>query len=327
MKTWRANRFGSPTDVLELVDVELPSVDEHEFVVRVVASGVGLPDLMMVRGQYPLIGNPPVYPGQEIVGEVIDAGSLSRFRPGDRVVSTSGFMTGSGGFAELCVCDSRGLATLAPPQLSDEQAAGFLIPFTTAYTALVERAGVKEAETILVLGGAGSSGNAAIQLGRALGATVIAAAGSPEKVEFCMDQGAHHAFNYRTDSVSERVLEVTAGRGANVIFDPVGGTAHSDASLAIARDGRMVLVGFASGAWPELSASDILARSYSVVGAFVYGRNADQEGRAETDLERLLESDSIRPHVGRVFEMGDVPDMLEQLDSGGLVGKSVVRVA
>lgn len=299
MKRWRANRFGNPSEVLELIDVDLPPIGDYEFVVRVLASGVGLPDLMMVRGEYPLVANPPVNPGQEIVGEVVEAGRLSRFRIADRVVSTSGFMTGSGGFAELCTCDSRALAMLAPPQLSDEEAAGFLIPFTTAYTALVERAKIQEGETILVLGGAGSSGGAAIQLGRAMGATVLAAAGTSAKVEYCLNQGAHEAFNYRTDSVSERVMEVTSGRGANVVFDPVGGTAHADASLAIARDGRMVLVGFASGDWPELSAQDILTRSYSVVGAFVAGRSDEQVRRTEEELLRLLQRGSIRPQAGR----------------------------
>ncbi len=160
MRSWRASRFGEPSEVLELIDVDVPAVSDHEFLIRVSAAGVGLPDLMMVRGGYPLVSVPPVSPGQEVVGEVMEAGRESRFRVGDRVMATSGFVNGFGGFAQMCLCDSRSLSSLVPDDLSDEEAACFLIPFTTAYTALIERARLEAGETLLVLGGAGGSGGA-----------------------------------------------------------------------------------------------------------------------------------------------------------------------
>lgn len=203
MNIWRADTFGDPQNVLKKVELDLPPVPDGCVAVRVAASGVGLPDLMMVQGGYPLVTKPPVTPGQEVVGEIVAVGAGVELPIGKRVMTTTLFQQAWGGFAETCLSNSWGVLSPAPKRLSDEQAAGFLIPFHTAHGALVQRANVQKGETLLVLGGAGSSGSAAIQVGKALGATVIAAAGSKEKVAFCLAQGADHAVNYR-DEIDRR---------------------------------------------------------------------------------------------------------------------------
>jgi NADPH2:quinone reductase len=326
MKTWRAEEFGDPQSVLKQVVVEAPVPGPGEVAVKVAACGVGLPDLLMVRGGYPLVRKPPISPGQEVVGTVIEAGEGAPFAAGDRVMTTTQFAHGHGGFSEVCLSNSWSLASLVPEGLSDEQAAGFLIPFHTAHVGLIHRGMLARGETLLVLGAAGSSGSAAIQLGKAVGATVIAAAGSPEKTEFCLSQGADHAIDYRKESVPDKVNEITAGAGANVIFDPVGGKAFEEATGCVAQGGRMVLIGFASGSWPELSAAHLVQRSYSVVGAFVPARTEEQVAEAKADLERFVESGAIEPPIDRVFEFDEVPELMQALADARTSGKLVLRV-
>lgn len=326
MKTWRAQEFGDPQTVLQRVEVDPPEPGPGEVAVKVAACGVGLPDLLMVRGGYPLVRKPPISPGQEVVGTVVGAGEGSSFSVGDRVMTTTQFAHGHGGFSEICISNSWSLASLVPEGLSDEQAAGFLIPFHTAHVGLVLRAGLATGETLLVLGAAGSSGSAAIQLGKAVGATVIASAGSSEKAEFCLSQGADHAINYKKESVPDKVNEITGGAGANVIFDPVGGKPFQEATGCVAQGGRMVLIGFASGAWPELSAKHLVERSYSVVGAFVPARTEEQVAEAKADLARFVEAGAIKPPIDRIFEFGEVPALMQQLADGRTNGKLVLRV-
>ena len=326
MKTWRAEEFGDPQAVLKQVEVETPKPGPGEVAVRVAACGVGLPDLLMLRGSYPLVREPPVSPGQEVVGTVVEAGEGGAFAVGDRVMTTTQFAHGHGGFSEVCLSNSWSVASLVPEALSDEQAAGFLIPFHTAHVGLVHRAQLECGETLLVLGAAGSSGSAAIQLGKAVGATVVAAAGSSEKAKFCLSQGADHAINYREQSVPDTVNEITGGTGANVIFDPVGGKAFEGATGCVAQDGRMVLIGFASGSWPELSAAHLVQRSYSVLGAFVAARTEEQVAQAKADLVRFVEAGAIKPPIDHVFEFDEVPALMQRLADGRTNGKLVLRV-
>ena len=182
-------------------------------------------------------------------------------------MTTTAYATGWGGLAEYCLADAT-RAVLAPSDMTDVEAAGFLVPYKNVQVALVQRAVLRQGETLLVLGATGTSGAAAIQLAKALDAQVIAVSSSSAKLEFCREIGADHVINYKTDDILDRVNELTQGKGADVIFDPVGGTLGNQASKAIARRGRFLLIGFASGSWIHLDPLDIAVRAYSVVGVF-----------------------------------------------------------
>jgi len=329
MKIWQAQQFGDPQEVLEQTEIVLPNVSGRAFRLKVHAAGVGLPDLMMTKGVYPLVPKPPASPGQEVVGTVLEAGPDCDFKPGDRVVTTTGFFLGMGGFAEEVVVEEKGpvVSCLAPEALSNEQAAGFLIPYHTVHGALVQRGQLQAGETLLVLGGSGSSGSAAIQIGKAIGAKVIAVAGGAEKAAFCAEIGADHTVDYRKGSIHEQVLALTGKRGVDVIFDPVGGSAGADALKAIGHDGRFVLIGFASGSWTRFEPNDLVGRSYSVVGAFMGNRKPSQVAQAKADLGEWADKGLIRPPVDKVFAFDEVPHLMQRLAKGEMLGKMVLKVS
>lgn len=323
MKAWRAESFGEPRDVLAIQHVEVPEPPEGCVAVRVRASGVGLPDLLMTRGSYPIVKQPPVSPGQEVVGDIVAVGRGVAARVGDRVMGLTMFMEKSGGFAEYCLLTEKRTWTV-PSGLSDQEAAGFVIPFTTAYVALVMRGALMAGETLLVLGGAGSSGAAAIQLGKCLGAKVIAVAGSADKLDFCTALGADHVVSYQSGDLAEAVMSITDGRGADVIFDPVGGKSAATAVKAIARYGRFTLVGFASGTWAQIDPLDMVLRNYSTVGIFAGGLTHQEYQKVRADLGLWVDQGLIRTPVSRVFTFDEVPEALRVLDVGPPAGKMVV---
>ena len=222
MQAWLVSGAGAPSAVLERVERAAPEVGPGLVRARVHAAGCGLPDVLMCRGTYPLTPPLPFTPGQEIAGEVLEVGPDCESRVGERIMGVTAFLTGFGGFAdEALVYDHFALPI--PAEMSDEQAAGFSIPYHTAWVGLVRRAALAPKETLLVLGASGGTGSAAVQLGRALGARVIAAAGGPDKVAFCRALGADEVIDYRSEDIPERVRELTGGTGAQVIYDPVGG--------------------------------------------------------------------------------------------------------
>ena len=324
MKSWRADEFGTPSKTLKLQEVAIPEPSAGMMVVRVAAFGVGLPDVMMLRGVYPLVPKPPVSPGQELVGIVTAVADGSRFAVGDRVMGSAQFTDAHGSFSQYCLMPEI-KASIAPKSLSDEQAAGFMIPYKTAYAALSSRCNLKTGETLLVLGASGSCGSAAIQLGKAIGAEVIGVASNDEKMAFCKDQGADHVLNYRTADIASAVRDLTDGKGVNVIFDPVGGEVAETAVKAIAREGRFALLGFASGRWPVLDPLDMVLRSYSAVGIF----SADfgsEEGSIECfdALCDLAERGKITTPVAKVFGFKNAREALDMIENNSPCGKLVV---
>jgi NADPH2:quinone reductase len=324
-RAWRLVKFGEPEKAIELQEMTWGEPSPGQVLIRVRTAGAGFPDVMMTAGQFPLLGDPPFGLGEEAAGEVVAVPLGSRFAVGDQVMGITGFLDGWGGYAEYAYVREQS-AILIPPGMTDEQAGGFPIGFRTAYAGLVERAPVRAGQTLLVLGAAGSSGATAIQLGKVLGATVIAVAGSREKLEFCARHGADHGVNYRTDDMPARIAELTGGRGVDLIYDPVGGDTAATALKSMARNGRIAIVGLASGTAVPLDPVDLLLRNYSAVGVLAMPDDPVAEAAAWAHLADLAGQGAITTPVGTVYGFSDVPRMITELAAPG-PGKSVVRVA
>jgi NADPH2:quinone reductase len=325
MRAWRAEKFGEAIDVLKLVDAPVPEPKGNQIQVKVSAAGVGLPDVLMLRGVYPAVSAPPVTPGQEVVGVVTAAGPDADVKVGEKVMTSTQFAAGAGGFADYTLASSSSAMTI-PSTFSDEEAAGFYVPYHTGYVGLVQRGQLQAGETLLVLGGAGSSGSAAIMLGKALGATVIATASNAEKAAFCRRLGADHVVNYAEQPIHKAVREVTGNRGANVIYDPVGGSAYEAATKCVAQHGRIVLIGYGSGEWPKIDPLHVVLKSYSVVGAFAGARTTAETRAHHAHLVQLAEAGKIGVPLDKVFDFDHVPQAIDRLAKGEMLGKVVVRV-
>jgi NADPH2:quinone reductase len=325
MRAWRAERFGEAVDVLEMVDAPVPEPKGNQILVKVAAAGVGLPDVLMIRGNYPAVSAPPVTPGQEVVGTVEAAGPEADVPVGRKVMTSTLFAAGSGGFAEYCLASS-GSAMSIPRTFSDEEAAGFFVPYHTGYVGLVQRGQLQAGETLLVLGGAGSSGSAAIMLGKALGATVIATASNAEKAAFCRRLGADHVVVYAEQPIHKAVRELTGGTGAHVVCDPVGGSAYEAATKCVAQHGRIVLIGYGSGAWAKVDPLHAVLKSYSIVGAFAGARTVEETRAHHARLVELAEAGRIGVPVDKAFDFAQVPQAIDRLARGEMLGKVVVRM-
>lgn len=325
MRAWRAETFGEAIDVLKLVDAPVPEPKGNQIQVKVTAAGVGLPDVLMIRGNYPAVAAPPVTPGQEVVGVVTAAGPEADVKIGQKVMTSTQFASGAGGFAEYCLASANSAMTI-PKNMSDEEAAGFFVPYHTGYVGLVQRGQIKAGETLLVLGGAGSSGSAAIMLGKAMGATVIATASSADKAEFCRKLGADHVINYSEQPIHKAVREITGGTGAQIVYDPVGGSAYEAATKCIAQHGRIVFIGYGSGTWPKVDPLHVVLKSYTLIGAFAGARTTEETRAHHAHLVELAEAGKIGVPVDKVFDFDHVPQAIDRLAKGEMLGKVVVRL-
>jgi NADPH:quinone reductase len=325
-RAWRLVKFGEPKEAIELHEMTWDEPSPGQVLIRVRTAGAGFPDVMMTAGHFPLLGDPPFGLGEEAAGEVVAVPPGSRFAVGDQVTGITGFLEGWGGYAEYAYMRDQS-AIRIPSGMTDEQAGGFPIGFRTAYAGLVERAPVKAGQTLLVLGAAGSSGATALQLGKALGATVIAVAGSQEKLVFCARHGADHVVNYRTDDMTARIAEITDGRGVDLIYDPVGGDTAATALKSIARNGHIAMIGLASGTVVPVDPMDMLLRNYAAVGVLsTPNDDPDAEAAVWDRLADLAEQGAITTPVGTVYRFDEVPQMIAE-QSAPRAGKSVVRVA
>src|ERR1700722_9055487 len=257
MRAWQVQSHGEPAGVLVQVELEEPTPGPGQVAIRVTAAGIGLPDVFMCRGSYPLTPQLNFTPGQEGTGVVTAVGEDVDVPIGTRVMTTSDFIAGHGSFAEVSLAGADQVFPV-PEGLSDAQAAGFWIPHMTGWIGLVERGKLAAGEWLVVLGAAGGSGIAAVQLGRALGARVIAVVSDAERAAFCRDLGAEVAINHRDGPMGPPRRDATAGHGADLIYDPVGGSLAEEAAGALARGGRLLAVGFASGSWPKLEAHQLV---------------------------------------------------------------------
>lgn len=323
MRAWQVIRHGEPAAALEPVEAEPPAPGPGQVRIRVAAAGLGLPDVMMCRGTYPMTPALPFTPGQEATGVVTAVGEGCEARVGERVMGVSVFYQGHGGLAEEALLVD-GFTFRAPDTIPDAEAAAFLIPGHTAHLALVRRGALQPGETLLVLGGAGGTGSAAIQLGRALGARVLATARGAERVAFCRALGAHHVIDRNDGDVAASVREHTGGRGADVVFDPVGGDALETATRCIAHEGRILAVGFASGDDARLSTRHLMTHSYAVVGVMVGGYPRAFALDVQRDLLQRHARGELRVPVDRVVGFDELPGALEELATGRVLGKLVL---
>ena len=326
MRAWRVTKHGEPSEALAQVEVAPPEPGPGFLRVRVAAAALGLPDVFLCRGSYALTPTLPFTPGQELVGIVTATGPGANARVGERVMAVSGFFLGHGAFADeaLAIDD---FAFRAPDGLADPEAAGFVIPYHTAYVGLVRRAGLRAGETLLVLGGAGGTGSAAIQLGCALGARVLATAGGSEKVAFCRAQGAEAVIDYRSEDIAARVRELTEGHGADVVYDPVGGDAFTAATRCIAHEGRLLVVGFASGRWGTPQSAHLVTHGYSLLGVMPSGYDRDFKLAAQQALLAYRAAGVLHPPISRTLAGAELPGGLAALAGGDVMGRLVWMVS
>ncbi len=325
MKAWRVHEFGSFREQLTFAqDVEDPKAPSAGVVIRVRAAALNFPDLLAIAGKYQMKAPLPFTPGLEAAGEVIEAGPQSRFKVGDRVMTVALW----GAFAQKIAAVDAACFPV-PDGMTDAQAASFMITHQTSYFGLVHRTALREGETLLVHGGAGGVGTTAIQIGKALGATVIATAGSEEKLEICRQCGADHVINYRTDDFVPHVRKITKNRGADVIYDPVGGDVFDRSTKVVAFGGRLLVIGFASGRIPEIKANRILLKNMSVVG-LVWGNYQFQRpemiGPAHQALTELFEQGKIKPVICAELPLEELPEGLAMLEERRSHGKVVLKV-
>ncbi|MEZ4331194.1 MAG: NADPH:quinone oxidoreductase family protein [Myxococcota bacterium] len=327
MRAWQTTQAGRPRDVLAL-NPAAPSPTPREGTVRlhVLSAGIGLPDALMCLSNYPLTPTLPFTQGQEVCGRVLDWGHDVRGRrTGDRVMAVTSFFTGDGSFAEECLALDD-FCLPVPDGMSDAEAACFLIPFHTAYIALVARAKLEPGETLLVLAGASGTGVAAIQVGRALGARVIASVGHPAKAALCRALGAETVLDHHAPDFPKQVLDATGGRGANAIFDPVGGDLFTKATQCIAQEGRLLAIGFASGRWGTVDMPHLVQRNYSVVGVIPSGYDRAYKERAQERMLGWWREGRLRIPVDEVVPFDALPDALERLADSRVQGKLALTV-
>ncbi|TFV49521.1 NADPH:quinone oxidoreductase family protein [Blastococcus sp. TF02A-35] len=316
MRAWRVHELGDPSQVMSFDEVDQPSPGEGQVLVKVRAAALNFPDVLMAMGMYQEKPPLPYTPGVELCGEIVETGQ--------RVIGSPA--GGPGAFAEYALMDAAA-AFPVPDSMSDEKAASLYLTYQTGYVGLHRRAHLQAGETLLVHAGAGGVGTAAIQLGKAAGATVIATAGGARKTEVCKQLGADHVIDYTTEDFVSIVKDVTGGRGADVVYDPVGGDVFDKSRKCIAFEGRIVVVGFTSGRIPEAPANHLLVKNYSVVGLHwgLY-RKHDPSVFTETheQLVRLVEEGKVDPLVGEVLPLDQAPQALLKLASRDTVGKVVL---
>jgi NADPH2:quinone reductase len=324
MRAWQVTELGEPADVLKLVELPQPSPGPGQVVVRVAAVACNFPDILLCQGRYQERPPLPFTPGMELAGEVVAVGEGVSARVGDKVMGQTG--AHGGGYAEYATVPATHLWAW-PDGMSAGQAAGMFVTYQTGYCALHQRARIQPGETLLVHAAAGGVGSAAVQLGKAAGATVIASAGGPEKCTVAKAQGADHVIDYSTEDLVARVKEITGGRGADVIYDPVGGDVFDASRKVVAFEGRILVIGFVAGRFADAPTNHVLVKNYSVVGVHwaYYQRMAPELIPQWQDaLVALWAERRIDPLVGAELPLEEAPEALRRLGGRGTVGKVVL---
>jgi len=322
VRAWQVQQFGALRDAMTLTDVPDPEPGGGQILVRVLAAPANFPDVLMCQGTYQVKPPLPFTPGVELCGEVVALGSgVTGLRGGERVVGVAAMPNGS--FAEVALMDAAGVAS-APASLDDAEAAAFYISYQTGWFGLHRRAHLAPGETLLVHAAAGGVGSAAVQLGKAAGATVIGVVGGEQKAEAARALGADVVIDRRTQDFVTVVKEVTGGRGADVIYDPVGGDAYDRSVKCVAFEGRILVIGFASGRVPAPALNHALVKNYSIVGLHwgLYGRNEPKALRdCHEQLLKLAADGAIKPLVSERLGLADVVAGLERLAAGQTIGR------
>lgn len=314
MRAWQVTSLGEPEEALRLSDVDPPEPKDGQVLVKVKAVALNFPDVLMCRGQYQVKPPLPFTPGVELCGEVVGTG--------DRVIGSPVLPTGA--LAEYTLMNEAEILP-APPALDDAEASGFLIAYQTGWFGLHRRARLQAGETLLVHAAAGGVGSAAVQLGKAAGARVIAVVGGPEKAEVARALGADVVIDRHAEDFVAAVKEATSGRGADVIYDPIGGDVYTGSSKCIAFEGRLLVIGFAGGIIPAPTLSHALVKNYSIVGLH-WGLYRQYDPQSIVDAHHDLMKLNLKPLVGGRFPLEEAARGLTKLAKGDSVGRLVVEL-
>jgi len=324
MRALECSEYG-PADKLAIVERDLPEVGKGEMLVDIKAAGLNFPDSLIIEGKYQVKPPLPFVPGSEAAGVVREIGEgVTRYAVGDRVICT----VPTGAFAEQAIVREAMTLPMAS-NMTFEQAAGFCITYATSYYALKQRAKIQKGETLLVLGAAGGVGVTAIQIGKAMGATVIAAASTEEKLDFACEVGADLRINYSTENLKERIKELTGGKGADVIYDPVGGDYTEQAYRSIAWYGRHLVIGFAAGPIPKIPLNLPLLKAGDILGVFWGGWSArDPQGSMQNfkELLGMVEDGTLEPITTEVYDFDKYEDAFACLTERRARGKVILSM-
>ena len=325
MKAMLCKAFGPP-ETLMLEETEPPPLGAADVRVRVRAAGVNFFDTLIIEGNYQVKPSFPFAPGAEMAGEVIEVGAeVTSVKAGERVMSATGH---HGAFAEEAVVPATHAIPI-PDGMDDETAAAMPIAYGTMAHALIERGALQAGETVLVHGASGGVGLAAVDIAGAMGARVIGTGGDDTKLQVALDHGCEAVINYRGGPFKDTVKELTGGDGADVICDAVGGDVFDQSLRCINWDGRLLVIGFASGRIPEAPANLPLLKSCSIVGVF-WGRWKDRDPVGHRrNMERVFawwKEGKVRPHVSQTFALAEVPAALNALLERKITGKAVVVI-
>ncbi|MGI1677115.1 MAG: NADPH:quinone oxidoreductase family protein [Cellvibrionaceae bacterium] len=312
-----------PPEKLVVEEIASPEVKAGQVLVKVGACGVNFPDTLIIEGKYQNKPDLPFSPGGEIAGEVIAvADDVKTVAVGDRVIA----MCGWGGFAEEIAIDADRVIPI-PNEMDYVTASAFILTYGTSYHALKQRAKIQPGETLLVLGAAGGVGLAAVELGKAMGAKVIAAASTAEKLQIAKDHGADECINYAEQDLKDAVKELTGGKGVDVVYDPVGADLFEPAVRATGWNGRVLVVGFAGGYIPKLPVNLTLLKGCSVVGVF-WGtftrKQPEDSAQNNKELIEMFLNGKVKPHVSETFPLEKACDALNVLANRQAKGKVVV---
>jgi len=322
MKAIICNKYGLP-NTLDYQEVEDPKPQKGELLISVKACSVNFPDTLIIQGKYQYRPEPPFSPGSDIAGIVESIGEgVKGFHKGDEIVGFNPY----GGFAEKVTVPATD-CFLKPKGMSMVNASAFLMAYGTSYHALKDRGEVKEGETVLVLGASGGVGITAVELAKLMGAKVIAAASTDEKLALCKEFGADEMINYTTENLKERVKELTNGKGVDVIYDPVGGDYSEKAFRAIAWKGRHLVVGFANGDIPKIPLNLALLKGADIRGVF-WGAFTQREPKKSmenvTELVTWYLTKKLNPHIDATYSLKEAPKALEAIMNRKVKGKIVI---
>ncbi|WP_372345650.1 NADPH:quinone oxidoreductase family protein [Streptomyces sp. KL116D] len=315
MQAWQVHENGEPSEVMRLEEVDRPVPGEGQVLLKVRAANINFPDALLCKGEYQVTPPLPFTPGVEICGETED---------GRRVIANPALPYG--GFAEYAVADARALLP-APDSLDDAETAALHIGYQTGWFGLHRRAHLQEGETLLVHAAAGGVGSAAVQLGKAAGARVIGVVGGPEKAKVAAELGCDVVIDRRSENVIGAVKEATGGRGADVVYDPVGGEAYTQSAKTVAFEGRIVVVGFASGTIPSPALNHALVKNYSILGlhwGLYAAKNPELIPHCHEKLTELAARGAIKPLVSERVDLADAPAAVQRVADGVTTGRVVV---
>jgi NADPH2:quinone reductase len=315
MQAWQVHENGEPSEVMRLDEIDRPVPGEGQVLLKVRAANINFPDALLCRGQYQVRPPLPFTPGVEICGETED---------GRRVIANP--VLPYGGFAEYAVADARALLP-APEALDDAETAALHIGYQTGWFGLHQRARIQEGETLLVHAAAGGVGSAAVQLGKAAGARVIGVVGGPEKAKVAAELGCDVVIDRRSDDVIAAVKDATGGKGADVIYDPVGGDAYTQSAKTVAFEGRIVVVGFASGTIPAPALNHALVKNYSIMGlhwGLYASKNPKLIPHCHQELTALAARGAIKPLVSERVALAGASAAVQRVADGVTTGRVVV---